>query len=72
MNKVDLECKLRTERVERCLNCLNFRRCEEVIQLVEICGHYKEMPIKMQKIVVDLELYSSLQGCKDKSVNCSF
>jgi len=71
MEKVDLELKLRKERVERCLNCKSFRKCEEVIQDVEICQHYEELPLNKQVVIVNLKDYSSAIGFKKKDVFCS-
>jgi hypothetical protein len=71
MEKVDLELKLRKEHVERCLNCKNFRRCGEVIQEIEICEHFVELPLTKQSIIVNLKDYSSAMGCKKKNVFCS-
>ena len=71
MEKVDLELKLRKERVERCLNCKNFRSCQEVVQEIEVCGHFVEQPLNRQVIIVGLKEYSASTGCKKKDVFCS-
>ena len=71
MEKVDLELKLRKERVERCLNCKSFKNCLEVIQEVEECGHFVELPLDKQVVIVDLKDYSSAMGCRKKEILCS-
>ena len=70
MEKVDLELKLRKERVERCLNCENFRKCQEVIQEIEVCGHFIELPLNKQSVVVSLVCFSKLNGVKKPA--CSY
>ena len=71
MEKVDLELKLRKERVERCLNCKSFRNCHEIIQEIEICKHFIELPVNRQSVVVSLKDYRSAMECKRKDVFCS-
>ena len=70
MKKVDLELKLRKERVERCLNCKNFRKCSEVIQEIELCDHFDEQPLSEQSVVVGLICYSKLNVVKKPA--CSY
>jgi hypothetical protein len=42
MNKEELERKLKRERVEACLNCKKFVRCNDIGKCVE-CGDFREV-----------------------------
>jgi hypothetical protein len=57
MKKVDLELKLRKERIERCLNCRNLKSCGEIIQTIEVCWHFRELPVSQQSVIVSLRQY---------------
>jgi hypothetical protein len=55
MNK-ELERKLKRERVEACLNCKKFAKCNDIGKFEE-CGDYSEVDVEKQVVVVSLKEY---------------
>ena len=61
MERKDLERKLKTERVETCLNCNLFTDCEDIGRFVE-CTNFLEVESKRVMIIVRLDEYSNLES----------
>lgn len=57
MNSKDLKRKLKTERVEVCLNCKLFSDCEN-IGMFDECEDFLEVENKNAMIIVSLDEYS--------------
>jgi hypothetical protein len=60
-----LEKKLKSENIERCLNCKLFCKCIELKEEVCTCERFRELPLREQLIVVNLAEFSKLKGAKD-------
>lgn len=59
MKKDDLKRKLKRERVEICLNCKHFMRCNEIGQN-EVCECFCEVQDEKQFVIVSLQEYAKL------------
>jgi len=53
----ELKSKLKTERVEACLNCKRFTNCDNIGRLEE-CEDFLEVGNKMAMIIVSLDDYA--------------
>ena len=61
MKRKDLERKLKTERVETCLNCMLFTDCDDIGRFVE-CANFLEVGCKRVMFIVRLDEYSKLES----------
>jgi hypothetical protein len=58
MKRKDLERKLKTERVETCLNCKLFTKCDDIGRFVE-CEDFLEVESDMVRVIVRLDEFVS-------------
>ena len=61
MKSADLKRKLKTERVEVCLNCNLFTECENVGKFEE-CQNFLEVECEKAMIIVSLDEYSKVES----------
>ena len=61
MNSEDLERKLKTERVEACLNCKLFTGCENIGRFEE-CEDFLEVENEKAMVIVSLDEYAKLES----------
>jgi len=60
MNSIELERKLKIERIERCMNCKTFTHCSLVKDEIVCCARYQEVDEREQVVVIGLEHYCGL------------
>ncbi len=63
-----LEKKLKTERVEVCLNCKLFTDCDDIGRFVE-CEDFLEVEREEMMVIVGLDKYAKLDSIKNYSSN---
>ena len=63
----DLERKLKTERVEACLNCQRFTKCDDIGQFVE-CAEFMEVEAEKAMVIIRLDEYARLGSSKKRQL----